>query len=226
MPPRSDDASHAGAYAGCMKLGPAARCARPDRGQLPPPRHPLSLVGPGPLLRRPAGLRRDGASTCATRCWTPDPLILTIPLVLVAPSSSSVPAGWLPWWLDSLPALVAAGWLLSVAPTSTGSPIDAAPGCSRSSPPRSRPATDCGRASPSVPSRTASSAPPRPRPRHRRLPRPRHPARGRLRRRRDAAVADARAGRRADAGRRPGNRRPPPSAKRIAARSTTWSRTR
>jgi signal transduction histidine kinase len=60
--------------------------------------------------------------------WAPDPLILTIPLVLVAPVVQLGFGRWLPWWLDSLPALVAAGWLLSVSPDLTTAPIDAAPG--------------------------------------------------------------------------------------------------
>lgn len=60
--------------------------------------------------------------------WTPDLLILTIPLVLVAPVVQLGFGRWLPWWLDSLPALVAAGWLLSVAPDLATAPIDAAPG--------------------------------------------------------------------------------------------------
>ena len=60
--------------------------------------------------------------------WTPDLLVLTIPLVLVAPVVQLGFGRWLPWWLDSLPALVAAGWLLSVSPDLTTAPIDAAPG--------------------------------------------------------------------------------------------------
>jgi len=60
--------------------------------------------------------------------WTPDPLLLTIPLVLVAPVVQLGFGRWLPWWLDSLPALAAAGWLLSVSPDLTTAPIDAAPG--------------------------------------------------------------------------------------------------
>ncbi len=60
--------------------------------------------------------------------WTPDLLILTIPLVLVAPVVQLGFGRWLPWWLDSLPALVAAGWLISVAPDLGTAPIDAAPG--------------------------------------------------------------------------------------------------
>ncbi|KAA1426814.1 sensor histidine kinase [Nocardioides antri] len=60
--------------------------------------------------------------------WTPDPLLLTIPLVLLAPVVQLGFGKWLPWWLDALPALVAAGWLLSVAPSLEHAPIDAAPG--------------------------------------------------------------------------------------------------
>ena len=60
--------------------------------------------------------------------WTPDLLILTIPLVLVAPVVQLGFGRWLPWWLDSLPALVAAAWLISVAPDLGTAPIDAAPG--------------------------------------------------------------------------------------------------
>jgi signal transduction histidine kinase len=60
--------------------------------------------------------------------WTPDLLLLTIPLVLVAPVVQLGFGKWLPWWLDSLPALVAAGWLISVSPDLGTAPIDAAPG--------------------------------------------------------------------------------------------------
>jgi signal transduction histidine kinase len=60
--------------------------------------------------------------------WTPSLLVLTIPLVLVAPVVQLGFGRWLPWWLDSLPALVAAGWLVSVSPDLTTAPIDAAPG--------------------------------------------------------------------------------------------------
>ena len=60
--------------------------------------------------------------------WSPDPLLLTIPLVLMAPIVQLGFGRWLPWWLDSLPALVAAGWLLSVSPDLGTAPIDAAPG--------------------------------------------------------------------------------------------------
>ncbi|MDZ5619291.1 sensor histidine kinase [Nocardioides bizhenqiangii] len=60
--------------------------------------------------------------------WTPDPLLLTIPLVLMAPVVQLGFGYWLPWWLDCLPALVAAGWMLSVAPDLDRTPIDAVPG--------------------------------------------------------------------------------------------------
>jgi len=60
--------------------------------------------------------------------WTPGLLVLTIPLVLVSPVIQLGFGRWLPWWLDSLPALVAAGWLLSVSPDLSRAPIDAAPG--------------------------------------------------------------------------------------------------
>jgi signal transduction histidine kinase len=60
--------------------------------------------------------------------WTPDLLVLTLPLVLVSPVVQLGFGRWLPWWLDALPALGAAGWLLSVAPDLGTAPIDAAPG--------------------------------------------------------------------------------------------------
>ncbi len=60
--------------------------------------------------------------------WTPDLLLLTIPMVLVAPVVQLGFGKWLPWWLDSLPAVVAAGWLLSVAPDLDRAAIDAVPG--------------------------------------------------------------------------------------------------
>lgn len=60
--------------------------------------------------------------------WTPDPLLLALPLVLLAPVVQLGFGRWLPWWLDSLPALAVAGWLLSVAPDLDRAPIDAAPG--------------------------------------------------------------------------------------------------
>ncbi|RHW25966.1 histidine kinase [Nocardioides immobilis] len=60
--------------------------------------------------------------------WTPDPLLLALPLVLLAPVVQLGFGKWLPWWLDSLPALAVAGWLLSVAPDLDRAPIDAAPG--------------------------------------------------------------------------------------------------
>jgi signal transduction histidine kinase len=60
--------------------------------------------------------------------WTPDLLVLTLPLVLVSPVVQLGFGRWLPWWLDALPALGAAAWLLSVAPDLGTAPIDAAPG--------------------------------------------------------------------------------------------------
>ena len=132
--------------------------------------------------------------------WPPDPLLLTIPLVLVAPVVQLGFGQWLPWWLDSLPALVAAGWLLSVAPD-----LGSAPDRRGARPARLRRCRDHGprRAATGHRRRGHLLRHPRRRgrlrARRRRLRRPRHPAGGRLRRRRDAAVADARAGGRARA---------------------------
>ncbi|WP_183092653.1 sensor histidine kinase [Nocardioides stalactiti] len=60
--------------------------------------------------------------------WPLDPLLLTVPMVLAAPVAQLWFRLVLPWWLDSLGALVATGWLLSVVPQyDVLSPVDAAP---------------------------------------------------------------------------------------------------
>lgn len=60
--------------------------------------------------------------------WPLDPILLVVPLVLVAPVIQIGFGKWLPWYLDSLPALAAAGWLMAVSPDLSRAPIDAAPG--------------------------------------------------------------------------------------------------
>lgn len=57
-----------------------------------------------------------------------EPLVLTLPLVLVGPVVQFA-FGWiLPWWLDSLGPILAVAWLLSVQPAyDMLGPIDAAP---------------------------------------------------------------------------------------------------
>lgn len=60
--------------------------------------------------------------------WPLDPLVLTLALVLASPVAQLGFRLWVPWWVDCLGAVVATGWLLSVAPTyDTLGPVDAAP---------------------------------------------------------------------------------------------------
>ncbi len=145
-----------------MKWRSAARCARADRGELPRPRHPLPLVGARSwpsAARCSASFSRSASATPCGR-WTRSSS--TVPLVLVAPVAQFGFRVWVPWWLDALPAVVAASWLLSVAPElrPAGTGRRGTRAARASSPPRPPPATGCARASPSPASRTASSAPP------------------------------------------------------------------
>lgn len=60
--------------------------------------------------------------------WAPQPVTLTLLLVLVAPFVQIGLSRWLPWPLDALGAVVASTWLMWLPPDSGGSVlIDAAP---------------------------------------------------------------------------------------------------